>query len=533
MLVNSANSEWQIVRALDQGGWRRRHGLRCASEIMKVDPMTITASMLYDLVACPHRVAMDLFADPAERDEISPFIKMLWEKGAAHEDAIMGGIGVPVLDLSGFYGDEKERLTTAAMQKHEPLIYSGRITVGDLVGEPDLLRFTGQGYVAGDIKSGAGEEGREDLSKPKVHYAMQLALYTDILQQRGLAAGRTPFIIDITGQEVTYDLNELFAQRNPITLWDKYQEVLTEARAIVSRQLETLAAYSSTCKLCWWYSSCTKKLEEDNDLTLLPELGRAKRDAMLSQFGTITDFAESNVEAFITGKKTTFAGIGPDVLRKLHERARLVTSPNPQPYLSAPLSLPHSEIEVFFDIETDPMRDFCYLHGMLERRGGDNGIERFDAFFAADLSAAAEREAFAAAWDYLCSRPTAIIYFYSKYERTIWRVLQQKYPDVCSADDIEALFNPNRSVDLYFDVVQRATMWPTRDHSIKTLARFLGFQWRDTHPSGAASIEWFDQWIKTGDGAIRQRILDYNEDDCRATRVLLDGKGTERAISKR
>ena len=30
----------------------------------------ITASMLYDLVSCPHRVTMDLFADPAQRDGI-------------------------------------------------------------------------------------------------------------------------------------------------------------------------------------------------------------------------------------------------------------------------------------------------------------------------------------------------------------------------------------------------------------------------------------------------------------------------------
>jgi hypothetical protein len=45
-------------------------------------------------------------------------------------------------------------------------------------------------------------------------------------------------------------------------------------------------------------------------------------------------------------------------------------------------------------------------------------------------------------------------------------------------------------------------------------------RWRDTHPSGAASIEWFDRWCNP---EIRQRILDYNEDDCRATRVLLDG----------
>lgn len=29
------------------------------------------------------------------------------------------------------------------------------------------------------------------------------------------------------------------------------------------------------------------------------------------------------------------------------------------------------------------------------------------------------------------------------------------------------------------------TEWPTHDQSLKTLAKFLGFKWRDTHPSGA------------------------------------------------
>ena len=64
------------------------------------------------------------------------------------------------------------------------------------------------GYVAGDIKSGAGEESREDLSKPKLHYGVQLALYTDILEQKGLSLGHTPFIIDINADEITYDLDE-------------------------------------------------------------------------------------------------------------------------------------------------------------------------------------------------------------------------------------------------------------------------------------------------------------------------------------
>jgi hypothetical protein len=67
------------------------------------------------------------------------------------------------------------------------------------------------------------------------------------------------------------------------------------------------------------------------------------------------------------------------------------------------------------------------------------------------------------------------------------------------------------------------TEWPTRDYSIKTLASYLGFKWRDTHPSGAASIEWYHRWVESKDPAVRRRILEYNEDDCVATRVLLDG----------
>jgi predicted RecB family nuclease len=138
-------------------------------------------------------------------------------------------------------------------------------------------------------------------------------------------------------------------------------------------------------------------------------------------------------------------------------------------------------------------------------------------------TAESEKEAFAGAIEIFKQKRPCAIYYYSKYERTIYRNLQAKYPDVCTAEYIEDLFNPDHAVGLYLDVVKKHTEWPTWDHSIKTLAVYLGFDWRDTNPSGAASIEWFDQWVKSGDPAIKQRILDYNEDDCIATRVLRDG----------
>jgi len=52
-------------------------------------PAPITASMLYDLVQCPHRVAMDLFADQALKDKVSPFVQLLWERGSLYEKEVI------------------------------------------------------------------------------------------------------------------------------------------------------------------------------------------------------------------------------------------------------------------------------------------------------------------------------------------------------------------------------------------------------------------------------------------------------------
>jgi predicted RecB family nuclease len=58
---------------------------------------------------------------------------------------------------------------------------------------------------------------------------------------------------------------------------------------------------------------------------------------------------------------------------------------------------------------------------------------------------------------------------------------------------MDRIFDPQNALDLYFDVVLPATEWPTHDFSIKTLAKYLGFEWRDADPSGASSIEWFNR----------------------------------------
>ena len=53
----------------------------------------ITASMLYNHLACPHRVAMDAFGDWNRRDKVSPFVEMLWARGNKYEATVIGGLG--------------------------------------------------------------------------------------------------------------------------------------------------------------------------------------------------------------------------------------------------------------------------------------------------------------------------------------------------------------------------------------------------------------------------------------------------------
>ena len=92
-----------------------------------MDNSSITASMLYDFVKCSHRVAMDIFGNPAERDPISPFVQLLWERGYTFEEDVIKRLEIPFLNLRTESNDKREQLTVEAITAGESLIYGGRI----------------------------------------------------------------------------------------------------------------------------------------------------------------------------------------------------------------------------------------------------------------------------------------------------------------------------------------------------------------------------------------------------------------------
>ena len=322
----------------------------------------ITASMLYNHLVCTHRVAMDAFGDWNRRDKVSPFVEMLWARGNKYEATVVGGLGEPFVDLSTLTGDEKEAATRAAIARGEALIYNGRLSANGLLGEPDLLRREGDGYVAIDIKSGAGEEaaGEDEDGKLKKHYGVQIALYTDLLDQLGVSVGRYGYIWDVHGEEVRYDLDAALMKDPVNTLWALYLRTRLEVGKLLTRETVSAPAAASVCKLCVWRSACLSAVKAADDLTLLPELGRAKRDALRAEFPTVHVLAAANVAGYVKGKKTEFPGVGPETLKRLQARAQLCVTPQAAPYFREPLALPTARLELFFDIETDPLRDLCY-----------------------------------------------------------------------------------------------------------------------------------------------------------------------------
>jgi hypothetical protein len=60
----------------------------------------------------------------------------------------------------------------------------------------------------------------------------------------------------------------------------------------------------------------------------------------------------------------------------------------------------------------------------------------------------------------------AVIYYYSRYERTIYRKLQARYPEYAVPTTSRRCSIPTRGIDLYNGIIAKLTEWPTRDHSI-------------------------------------------------------------------
>lgn len=470
------------------------------------DPLPISGTMLRDLVICERKLALDVHGDAAEKDAISPFVQMLWRDGMSHEHEVLGPMSGSAVDLRGLDAEIRTEATIRAIRSKAPTILGSIIHSEGAVGMPDLLQLGDRGYVAMDVKAGAATEGVSEKYKPE--YLAQVSHYAHIVSANDWGPSDVAGIIDASRQTVLYDLRRKVG-RSGLDGMETHAHQFAQARDIVTGTAETRGALAAHCGFCDWRTKCRADLIAADDLTLIAGLGRTVRKAMMPVAGSVGELA-SLPDAALGARP----GIGSDRLRRFAERARLLADPAAGPVVRAPLDLPRPPHAIDFDVEADPSRGLVYLHGFWHERAGSPA--EFVHFFAPTADEAGEREAFEQAIAHFREHRSSHWFHYSAYERTSYRALQRRHPDVCSPEEIDTIFSAERCTDLYAIIASR-TDWPLSSYGIKSIAKSCGFSWEDTDPGGAASIEWYDRYVRDGDPALRDRIIAYNRDDVRAS----------------
>jgi predicted RecB family nuclease len=197
---------------------------------------------------------------------------------------------------------------------------------------------------------------------------------------------------------------------------------------------------------------------------------------------------------------------------------------------------PTADVEV--DVDMESYDDATYLWGayVSVAQPTDGVREGYHAFVEwNELTRESEARNFRSFWEWLeevrtrCAeqgRTFAAYCFWAQAEDgAMNRAVDPPLPDGPTAADLFAFRSttPSIWIDLHEQVKRQIqTEGP---FGLKQLAVAAGFHWRDANPSGEASMLWYEEARRDESPealASRARIMDYNEDDCRATKALRD-----------
>ena len=79
----------------------------------------------------------------------------------------------------------------------------------------------------------------------------------------------------------------------------------------------------------------------------------------------------------------------------------------------------------------------------------------------------------------------------------------------------------DRFVDLH-RVLKDVFVLPVEGYGLKPVSRWLGFKYRNPKSSATQSMLWYRLWLDTGNRQYLDDSVLYNEDDCRATKLIKD-----------
>jgi uncharacterized protein len=480
--------------------------------------MIVDAELLLNYQRCSRRAFLDVAGDRSHRDAPNDYLQKLIQDSQQHQQSFLRKQDYHTPVYAPGDRTAAAAATVALMEQGVDRIAQGILLTETVEGvtlfsQPDLLLkqpghsyFGDWVYVPTEIKLG---------KRPKLEYQIIAAFHTQVLAQVQGAWAETAWLM----------LREkgLYA----VDLWEmlpRMQEILAECIQMLLRSQEPEVFISrSRCSLCQWFNYCYAIAKAEHHLSLLPGVTAARygqlqalnlltvkalAEATPNQLAPLAGFGSETAHKMIRQARSTLQNrafsIGESSLALVHHQAggRISTQ-------SLAADLPSAPVELYFDIEAEPMQNLVYLHGVLvvDRL---NKTETFYPLLAE--SAKDEGMIWQQFLDLVWQHPTAPIYHFCLFEAQTVERLAERY------NTPRHLIAPllTRFVDLHERVTRLVTL-PVESYALKPIARWLGFSWRDPSANGAQAIYWYAQWLATGDRQYLQTIVDYNEDDCRAT----------------
>ena len=486
----------------------------------------ITATDLYNFRVCRYRPFMDYNGDQAIKVEIHPLVKLLWEAGVQYESKVIESLKKDNSDKI-FVEIVQDKPTSEAlvaqtlnaMKDGADYIYQGVLVSGNKMGRPDLLvKETGQSVFGGhhyypmDIKlARVDDEWDNGDEKLKIEQVWQLHFYGDLLEQVQGVKSRAGYIYKTKSRKLYVNL---FKTPNG------YEQALALLKSYMSGNPEGVEpAIGSPCQMCEWKDYCVKWAEDKNDVSLLFYVGDSMKRG-LNKLGieTIDDLLKQDpnellVEVMKLKREGYFyPAVNEKLIHNIVQRANINKSQ--ECVLHERIDFPVSDKEIHYDIEGDPTQDFIYLHGLIiVEKDKEPTYHSFFAEKYEDEGLITEQ-----LFNFFRQHEGVPVYHYADYEKTTLTRLIKKW----KLDDkgvFEMLFGENgTAIDLY-KVITEKTDWPLTSYGIKSICKFLGFKWAASDASGAASIVWMNDYL-AGDQSMKDKILQYNGDDCRATLFL-------------
>ena len=453
----------------------------------------------YKFFQCPHWIWYDIYGDKEKMGTTPPLMQMIQQDGLKHEKEAIAvrhrAGGFDEIKPENFKDLDEAFIATVELMKQGKNIYHGVLMDEHWVGMPDLLEakpgkslLGDHYYVVYDIKS--SHEIKEE-------YKFQIVFYSLILERIQGVLPKEGFIINGLGEEKSFII-------------DEFLDLFHLTRERIERILDGEKPppfLKSGCKRSPWYNLCVEETKGCNDVSLIHRLSQNDQ-RRLYEIGirTVADLANAKMDDL----RVRLGDWEFDKILRFHNQANVLLTGEPM-ILRKP-EFPAVKTEVYFDIESDPTEEIDYLLGITTR---DARGTTYQPFFANDKKD--EERIWREFLNFLDSLDNFIIYHYSYFERRVFDRYGKQYGISLALD---SKFKDN-TLDLQ-KITTESVILPLYFYSLKDVAKYLGFAWHDERAGGAESVVWYNDFLKSGDQAIKSKILRYNEDDCRATMFVKD-----------